>query len=267
MIKIALVFGLLAVSVASGLAINPFLLGRKQVKQIGMQIWQNEASRRKDLLVHWNEHEHFPSFGIGHNIWMDSPEGNSLQQFLVLCEYFEKHKVVLPKWLQEAKKTGGLPWKSRIEFLADADKLYQLRNLLSETVNLQVSFMLEKLDNWWKTVLQKSSEKNKTILIKNFDLMRSSLLGTYALVDYLNFKGGGLSTDDNGYCHCCGLTQVLLDMPDNLTVKNVNAAFAVSSARALLKLIEQSAPSYKQVRFLDGWMKRVGTYANKDLFL
>lgn len=261
--QILLSLSLLQVGSSFGEA-KHLVINARHAKKIGMQIWHNETSKRKDLLVFWNEHESFPSFGIGHNIWMVDAGGDSLQQFPVLCDYFEKHKVVLPKWLQEAKKTG-LPWRTREEFLADQGKAYQLRNLLSETVDLQVSFMLERLEQWWKVVLQKTSEDKKAHLIKNFGLMRSSLLGTYALVDYLNFKGGGLNSDQNGYCHCCGLVQVLSNMPDNLTSKNVNAAFALSAAKSLLQLIERSGPNYRQIRFLDGWMKRVSTYADHKL--
>ena len=42
----------------------------------------NEAGQRRELLVHWNKNESFPSLGIGHNIWfLDGQEKFLLNNF------------------------------------------------------------------------------------------------------------------------------------------------------------------------------------------
>ena len=95
--------------------------------------------------------------------------------------------------------------------------------------------------------------------------MLSCPQGTYALVDYLNFKGNGLSQSEELKGQRWGLLQVLMDMPYNLTAENVNKAFAVSAAKVLLRRIENSAPDYTFIAYLEGWIKRVSTYANPGI--
>ena len=58
---------------------------------------------------------------------------------------------------------------------------------------------------------------------------------------------------------------MLINMPDNLNISNVNKAFAVSAAKVLLKPIENSGPDYTLIAYIDGWIKRVSTYANPDV--
>ncbi len=52
-------------------------------------------------------------------------------------------------------------------------------------------------------------------------------------------------------------------MPDNLNKSNIVKAFTVSASKMLLRLIENSAPDYQRVKYLSGWMKRLGTYVNE----
>src|SRR3990167_8705520 len=122
-------------------------LTSEEIHKIGMQIWQNEASGRKDLLVFWNKHEPFPSLGIGHCIWYpENYTGPYTQTFPDLCKYLQQYGITLPTWLDRAQDTGA-PWKDREEFLKDRQKTEELRDLLASTVELQILFMMERFNS------------------------------------------------------------------------------------------------------------------------
>lgn len=232
----------------------------QNIHKIGQLIWQNESGRRVDLLVFWNEHESFPSFGVGHNIWFPATfNANFTQSFPLLCAYLKSHGVKLPEWLENALP-GPAPWLTRADFLKDTQRTKELQRILESTIDLQVNFMIDQLEQLWPKMIHMAPAAQRKKIIHNFRLMRSSLLGTYALVDYLNFKGSGLNAHTTG--ENWGLLQVLLGMPHGLTQDNVNQAFTVSAAKVLIKLIEQSAPKYNRVKFLKGWMIRLSTYSD-----
>lgn len=243
-----------------------YSLQSDDINKIGMLIWHNEASQKRDLLVFWNSHEPFPSLGIGHCIWY--PQGVTpvyTQLFSALCNYLQEHGVTLPLWLEEAKNTGA-PWRSREEFLQDTERTEELRDLLESTIPLQTQFMIERLEQQWPDILQAAPIEKQEQLNSYYILMRNSPLGTYALVDYLNFKGNGLNSLEESNGQRWGLLQVLLDMPSNLTQENITKAFTVSAAKILITLIQNSAPSYRRVRYLHGWMRRISSYADESVF-
>jgi hypothetical protein len=241
-------------------------LSPADTQKIGMQIWKNESGQHLDLLVHWHKNETFPSFGIGHNIWfLTGQEKKFNEQFPQLCTYLEKNGVKLPQWLQKVKNSGA-PWKNREEFLKDYKKINNLCHLLSVTIELQTEFMIERLDEQWPKILQHAPKKQQTKLMHNYKLMRSTLLGTYTLIDYLNFKGSGLDPKEESNGQRWGLLQVLLDMPDGLTKDTVNQAFTLSAIKILVTLVQNSAPEYNRMKFLNGWIKRLNTYSSPETF-
>ena len=242
-------------------------LTAQEIKHIGELVWDNEALGRKDLLVFWNKTlESFPSLGIGHCIWYpQGMQGPFTETFPALCAYLKKHAIKLPHWLNKALRTGA-PWKTRQELLDDSQRTNELRDLLAATVDLQTDFMIHILETQWPRIVKASPKKERAKLIKNYTLLRASALGTYALVDYCNFKGTGLNPQETCNGKGWGLLQVLQDMSDDLTVETAPKAFTVSATKMLLLLIEDSAPDYRRVSFFPGWMKRVATYANQKLF-
>ncbi len=95
--------------------------------------------------------------------------------------------------------------------------------------------------------------------------MLSSAVGTYILVDYLNFKGDGLNPLEKSNGKPWGLLSVLQDMPENLTQENVTKAFTIAATKKLLMLIEHSSPDYKRLHFFGGWITRLNTYTKKSI--
>ncbi len=242
-------------------------LNTAQIEKIGRQIWQNEASGKEELLVFWNKNESFPSLGIGHNIWY--PKNHAwfgandqikyTQGFPLLCNYLKEHGVKLPAWLEEALKTGA-PWQTREQFYQDEERLQQLRQMLVNTIELQTEFMINLFEKKRPLLLAAAPSKQRKKLQKNLDLLHQSPAGMYALIDYLNFKGDGLNSQEAIGGQRWGLLAVLLAMPDNLNQQNAVRSFAACAAQKLMERIVNSAPDYKPLTFLNGWMKRVSTY-------
>jgi hypothetical protein len=242
-------------------------VSEQDAKKLGMVIWNNEADKRVDLLAYWGSYSSFPEIGIGHYIWY--PQGQTgpyTAQFPPLCAYLQECGVHFPQWLLEAYLAGGAPWQTREEFMYDTQRTNELRQFLAATVDLQTQFMIKRLEDEWKDILATAPSEHRAQMQLYFDLMRSSLLGTYALVDYLNFKGNGLNPREERNGHRFGLLQVMLDMPDGLTAENVTKAFAICAARRLVNYIGHFGPEYRPVKFLAGWVKRVSTYARTNIF-
>lgn len=239
-----------------------FSISLQEAEKIGNLIWMNEASKREDLLVFWNQHEAFPSLGIGHFIWfLEDQKMAYQQQFPELCSYLQKNGIKLPDWLKKALKKGA-PWDNREDFLKDKIKTEELRHLLASTVPLQTKFIIKKFDEHLPIIIKAVPNERKSEIKRYLDLLHNSFLGIYSLVDYLNFKGSGLTKNGEFNPRGWGLTQVLLGISGTINKDNVNKAFAASASQVLLNLIHRSAPEYKSIVFLDGWMKRISTYAN-----
>ena len=240
-------------------------LDQDTIQRIGKQIWHNEASCREDYLVFWSDKESFPSFGIGHSIWL--PEGHEIkytQGFHPLCQHLKESGIVLPSWIEDALKKGA-PWKDRTDFYNDQARLQELRKLLSSTVAHQAQFMVNRLKHTLPEII-KAAPKNKRKKVKRIiNLMLASGVGTYVLVDYLNFKGDGLNPLEKSNGKPWGLLSVLQDMPDNLTQENVTKAFTIAATKKLLMLIEHSSPHYKRLNFFGGWITRLNTYTKQSI--
>lgn len=235
-------------------------LSALEIEQIGLKVWHNEAAGKEELLVFWHPNEDFPSLGIGHNIWLPASQKDRFAQgFPVLCEYLKKNGVKLPAWLEKAKNHGA-PWSGRDDFYKDYARRNELRQILAQTVALQTQFMIDLMSKKLPLIIDATPKAQRARVKRNINLMLSTSKGTYALVDYLNFKGDGLNPREESNGERWGLYAVLLDMPDKLNKNNVNKAFAICAGKKLLTRIKNSGPDYKLLPFLQGWMKRIGTY-------
>ncbi len=238
-------------------------LSTGQKKAIGMQIWQNEAGQKYDLLVFWNPHEAFPSLGIGHFIWYPAGEAEQYTQtFPQLLDYFTEKKIKLPAWLAKARRKGA-PWKNYEDFKLHAKdaQTQELRKLLFNTIDLQLDFIIKRLDGAWQHIQKEADPAKRSIISRHFKQLSETPSGLYALIDYLNFKGEGTNSNERYNGKGWGLLQVLQAMPSDIPANNLVAAFA-QGAEQVLKERVNNAPSNKshEHKWLNGWYKRINTY-------
>lgn len=237
-----------------------FAVSPQVAQNIAEKIWKNECGGTKEGLTFWNAKENFPSLGIGHFIWY--PVGKREQfteTFPSLLAFLQEENVQLPSWLTTSK---GCPWATRDAFYKDihSEKMNELRELLFTTRHLQASFIANRLKSSFEEIQSSLPSQDKEKNIQCFHLLSQDPKGLYALIDYLNFKGSGLSSFEAYKGQGWGLKQVLQRIPSSSEEPLVDF---VREAKALLKERVQNAPPERnEERFLTGWLNRIDSYLN-----
>jgi len=233
-------------------------LSQTNALAIGMRIWRNECNGTISGLTSWNAGEDFASLGIGHFIWF--PEKCSspyTQTFPALLDYFKKQNVALPTWLATAK---ACPWNSRVEFIkaSASSPMQELRSLLANTIELQVNFIVQRLENTLPHLMHATPYHKRTALKKKFYRIANAPHGLYALIDYLNFKGEGTNKKERYAGKGWGLLQVLEQM--NTSISDPLVAFADTASFLLTQRVQNAPHNKDEKRFLSGWLNRIKTY-------
>jgi hypothetical protein len=102
-----------------------------------------------------------------------------------------------------------------------------------------------------------ASEREK--IRTNFYRVATEPLGLYALMDYVNFKGEGISPTERYNGQGWGLLQVLETMP---TRGPALPAFAEAADTVLTRRVKNSPPARNEAKWLPGWRNRLKTYTN-----
>ena len=230
-------------------------LTTKQAQSIGQKIWLNEGRGKIENLTVWNKGEAFPSFGIGHFIWYpQGVEESFTESFPQLIKHLQK-TTALPDWLTT---TDHAPWKSRDMFYAEisSNKMNSLRQLLHNSIPQQVELIVQRMEAALPKMLTAVATKaQRDHVSRQFYRVAQQPNGIYALIDYVNFKGEGVSTKERYKGQGWGLLQVLENMNNNTTVmpEFVRAADFALTRRT------QNAPR-DETRWLPGWRNRLQTY-------
>lgn len=237
------------------------VLTPEQAFDIGVRVWQNECSGTIIGLTSWNEGEEFASMGIGHFIWYPTHQKHQfVETFPELVQFLKGRGVEIPRWIEEAR---GCPWKNRDQFLRaarmNAKQMVELRDLLKNTVPLQVQYMYSRLDIALPLLIAHAPKEDQIKIGARYDRIYAHPNGPFVLLDYVNFKGYGTSKaeryDDLGW----GLYQVLDNMSDDPKTDPITAF--VESAKTLLEKRVNNAPSNRnEKRFLIGWIHRLESY-------
>ncbi|PCJ39496.1 MAG: hypothetical protein COA71_13640 [SAR86 cluster bacterium] len=245
----------------AALAENYPTLSAAQEQWLGQQIFNNECAMQVNCLTAWNLGEDFPSLGLGHFIWYKKDQKEIFEEsFPALIKYFEEQNISIPAWLKDSNYNA--PWQSRDEFLADfsGTELSELRSLLADTFPQQTSFIIQRFNaalNRMVAVLPENETSN--IEEKFFSVANSHPpYGMYALIDYVNFKGEGVSSNERYIDQGWGLLQVLTTMPTSSenTLENF-----ISSAKTVLQNRVRNAPEQRnEEQWLRGWFNRLDTY-------
>ncbi len=251
-----LLAGLLSLSASAAIS-----LSHQEAMRIGRKIWQNECGGSVAGLTSWNVGENFASLGIGHFIWYPAgARGPFEESFPPFVRYVEKRGAKLPELLL-GKKGGACPWNSRAEFLAaeSSTRMKHLRIFLTDTIDLQADFMVERLRNALPKMLAAAPAGEREKIEQRFNRLANRAHGCYALIDYVNFKGEGVLETERYKAKGWGLLQVLEGMSDASSASPLSE-FADSAERVLRERVKNAPPERKEQRWLAGWLGRVETY-------
>ena len=243
-------------------------LSQDELARIGRLIYKNETGGKPGNLTAWNEGEEFASLGIGHFLWY--PEGEEyrfVETFPALIEYMKSEGATLPPWLRDLRPFD-LPWKSRTEFYREFEspRMVSLREFLLGTFALQTSFIADRLEKSLPAMLEAAPPKLRDNVKKQFYRVAESDMGMYVLIDYVNFKGEGVSESERYKGQGWGLLQVLANMKGTETGPPALREFARSAEFVLERRVQNSPPDRNEKRWLPGWRNRLKTYTNETLY-
>ncbi len=231
----------------------------ENTNKIAEKIWKNECGGKLDGLTSWNKGENFGSFGIGHFIWYPQGKMELFQEtFPELLIYLQKNRTVLPLWLKNAQ---GCSWENRDDFYTNfnTSEMIGLRKLLYETRNLQADFIVARLDKALPKMIEKLSESEKQKISITYKRLAANAEGLYAMIDYVNFKGEGLSPAEGYKGQGWGLLQVLERIPS--TSNNIIKDFIDAAKAVLVQRVENSPPERNEKQWLQGWINRINSYS------
>ena len=235
-------------------------LPETQKAAIGKKIWQNESGGKIEGLTAWNVGEEFPSLGIGHFIWYPAGfNGRFKESWPEFIAYASKKGATPPAI---AKKPHA-PWNSRAEFLQQfhSAEMSGLRSWLASTVSLQTDYIIDRSRASLPNMLAAAPASERSKIQANYQKVASTPHGTYALIDYVNFKGDGTSPTEKYQGQGWGLLQVLGGMKEVSSGPAAASEFAASAKRMLSRRISNSPPERGEARWREGWHNRCDTYA------
>lgn len=233
-----------------------------EVRRIGDQIFKNESGGDVNKLVHWNIGEDFASMGIGHFTWYPANRRQSFgNTFPGMLNYLESRGVRLPQWVQQAKHRGA-PWRTRAQLRRDKNnpQVQELQRMLYETRYLQAEYIMQRAQRAMPKLVTTAPPHLRPMVAGNLNAVANSRGGWYPLIDYVNFKGEGLSRHGGYKGQNWGLLQVLEEMrPANPGQPALNE-FADAAMRVLQRRVQNSPRKRNERRWLSGWNNRVSTY-------
>jgi hypothetical protein len=232
-----------------------------QLDWLGQRIYENECNRQSRCLTSWNAGEDFPSLGLGHFIWYRAGQQEAfVETFPALLSRMQSEGMVLPGWIELYQ--GEQPWPDRESFLAamDGPELSALRELLQHSMPLQTRFIVDRFEASLSALLDSVPAAERPALEKRIRriLAEDAHRGSYALIDYVHFKGDGNNPSERYAGLGWGLLQVLRGMPENSSTPL--ADFVASAQRVLAQRVAAAPPERNEQRWLAGWTKRLGTY-------
>jgi hypothetical protein len=230
----------------------------RELETIGRKVWQNECGGRREGLTTWNVGEQFASLGIGHFIWYPKGfTGPFDESFPRLVAFLVAEGAAVPEWVQD----HPCPWSSRAEFQSDlrSPRMTELRDLLAGTVPLQARFLVQRMEESLPKLLEAAPPAQQEKVRAQFTRMLGSSAGSFALIDYVNFKGEGTKDTERYQGEGWGLLQVLQGMKGTGSQSAVKE-FAASAEAVLTRRVANSPPARGEKRWLIGWKNRVRRY-------
>ncbi|MCP5536170.1 MAG: hypothetical protein H7A51_08025 [Akkermansiaceae bacterium] len=248
-------------AVAPGQAASSGLSASAKQK-IGHKIWINESGGKITGLTHWNDGEEFPSMGIGHFIWYPQGfKGRWTESFPLFVRYAQQRgSAGIPAWVTAGKHC---PWSNKTAFQRDFNgpKLTSLRTWLANNVALQTDYIIATSRQALPKILASAPAAHRARIQANYHKVSTTSNGTYALIDYVNFKGDGTNPSERYQGQGWGLMWVLMEMRDVPAGQAAAAEFASAAKRCLDRRVRNSPPARGEKRWTAGWHNRCDTYA------
>ena len=237
-----------------------FQLSDTEIQWLGERIFINECAGNLECITSWNEGEEFPSLGIGHFIWYKAEQNAPFEEtFPALLKFMSSKTKEIPEWLTVERANS--PWESRNEFYSDFNsvRMIELRKFLAEHKSLQVEFIIQRMNLSLKTIISDFPERDRAEIRNIIQSLINSQqpYGTYALIDYVHFKGTGLKLTERYNNQGWGLRQIL----EKMMLTEPTLYSFVQTANTVLETRVFNSPSNRnERRWLAGWQKRVSTY-------
>jgi hypothetical protein len=241
------------------LTLSASALTPRELDVVGQRVWQNECGGTREGLTSWNAGENFASLGIGHFIWYPKGVNGPFEEsFPSLVKFFAANAVKLPAWL---KAEDDCPWSTRAEFLVaiKSEKMNELRDLLAGTIRLQAHFLAQRMETSLPKMLAAAPAAQRAKIKAHYDRLAATQRGTFALIDYVNFKGEGTKETERYNGEGWGLLQVLAGMGESEGASPA-ALFARSAEEVLTRRVHNAPPERHEERWLAGWKNRVRAY-------
>lgn len=240
------------------LATSAFALTDAELTSIGHRVWKNECAGTRDGLTSWNSGENFASLGIGHFIWYPKGVNGPFEEsFPKLARFLAENGQPVAAWMKEA-----CPWPSRAKFQAEfrSPRMNELRDLLADTVKLQSRFLAQRMRDALPKMLDAAPASQRANVKAQFERLAGTGAGTFALIDYVNFKGEGTKDTERYKGEGWGLLQVLAGMSG--TGGGAAREFGEIAAHVLAKRVQNAPADRHEERWLAGWKSRVKAYAD-----
>ncbi|WP_029909158.1 hypothetical protein [Hydrogenovibrio marinus] len=240
-----------------------FHLSSADLHWIAERISFNETADKVENLTFWNPKESFPSFGIGHFIWLPKGVDVPFEETFPKMVRFVSQKNPPPDWLVELNPMQP-PWSNREAFIREqnSSKMQMLRHWLLQTKDEQAAFILQRFQQTLNESIANLSLTDQWKVKETIELMSAHKVSAYALLDYFNFKGLGNNSKERYKGQGWGLLDVLLAMPS--VTKQTRLEAFVTTAKTLLKDRANNAPTEKQraieQKWLTGWNHRLDAY-------
>lgn len=232
-------------------------LSSEDIAYVAEKVFQNECGGNEKYLVTWNRGEEFPSLGIGHFIWYPKGvRGPFTESFPALLAFAVNQGAEVPAGLTPQNPA---PWSSRKQFIAQLQNPFttDLRNWLKSNRDLQARFIIHRFNKGIPQLLEHVPPLERDVIAGRIQHLLASSQGTYALIDYTNFKGEGINPRERYRGQGWGLLQVLRNMDEGNEPLN---AFADSASAMLERRVENSPPQRDEKRWLAGWLRRIDSY-------
>ncbi|HEY9018754.1 hypothetical protein [Thiomicrospira sp.] len=234
-------------------------LSASDMAWIGEKIFQNETAGKVENLTFWSPNEEFPSFGIGHFIWIPNQVEVPFEPTFVEMVAFVSQTQPTPKWIQQRHA----PWANKAEFDQAwwSEDMQALRAWLVKTKPQQTAFIMQRFESRIHKLLNDLPEQQSAKIRAKIQILSQTRAGYFALIDYANFKGFGDQPAERYQNQGWGLLQVLQTMPASSNPQLALQGFSQAAKAVLVQRVKNAPTERNEQRWMPGWSKRVTAYA------